>query len=114
MQKLLLRTISVKTGFVRSEWKLPNERIADVYYVDKGIVHIIEVKTELKDSLIVEAFSKYSKYCDYLYIAAGRQPYIRELGSLEMLCWKRAIDKVGIMLVQWDSITVLRPASVLE
>lgn len=58
-----------KGGVVRSELVLPDGKIADVAWSDPfDDLFIFEVKTVYKHSLAINAWEKYGRWCDYLFL----------------------------------------------
>jgi hypothetical protein len=56
---------------IASEYRLPNNRIADVIAVTTmGTLVIWEVKTRWRASELGEAWDKYSRYCDQLWLVS--------------------------------------------
>src|SRR4051794_17836286 len=75
MQQFIWRKVAAFADYANIEQRLSNEKIADVFYQCGMTTVIVEVKTQLKHSLIKNAWNKYSKRCEYLAIACPPQLY---------------------------------------
>jgi hypothetical protein len=110
MQQVIWRRVAAFAEYANVEQRLPNGKIADVFYQVGAVTVIVEVKTLLKASLIENAWNKYNGHCDYLAIAAP--PQLMPLTSGEVLTgWRQEQhDRVGLWWVQWNGIVEVRPA----
>lgn len=108
--QVIVRHIEKIAENVNVEYRLPNNRIADIYWEMMGVKFIAEAKTILKASLIQAAYGKYSNYCDYLILATPpeQEPM---LTTNDLLTWRsEALDRVGLWHVTWMGIFEQRPA----
>lgn len=114
MQQFIWRKVAPFADYANIEQRLPNGKIADVFYQVGQINVIIEVKTLIKDSLIQAAFRKYWDQCHYLAIACPPQLCYQDRAPL-LPSWQEArFDKVGLWWVDWRGITEIRPACRLD
>jgi len=114
MQQFIWRKVAAFADYANIEQRLPNGKIADVYYQVGQTTVIIEVKTQLKESLIENAWSKYNRHCDYLAIACPPQLCYDDNSQL-ISGWARpAYESVGIWWVEWHGLTQIRPACRLD
>lgn len=110
MQKFVWRRATTFADHAQIEKSLANGRKADVYFEWNGERAIVEVKTQLKDSMIENAWLKYSSQCDYLAIACPPGSYQKDDGGL-VEGWKNTkLLKIGVLWVDWEGITVIHPA----
>lgn len=94
---------------VQREFHLPNGKVADVFCrTDDADFAIIEVKLELKASLIDEAWTKYGAWSNLLWFAV---PDLL-LASLERMAlstsWHEHRDDVGILGVYRQGLVAYR------
>jgi hypothetical protein len=114
MKQLIWRKVAPFSDYANVEQRLPNGKIADVYYQVGTITVIVEVKTILKQSLIENAYNKYADYCDYLAIACPPQLCYND-GPPLLSDWRaERLDMVGIWWVEWHGLTQIRPACRLD
>lgn len=114
MQQMLWRKVASFADYAAIEHKLPNGKIADVFYQVDGIRIIVEVKTILRQSLIEKAWEKYRTQCAYLAIACPPQLVLGEEAPLLASWESELIGRVGIWWVDWCGITEIRPAYCLD
>lgn len=113
MQQLIWFSVDRFADKAEIEERLPNGRIADIIYTFHNTTVIVEVKTELKQSLIQRAYNKYYAYCDYLVMATPER-YIRHEARKAPLSWRDThSEAVGIWRVTWEGIEELHPASAM-
>lgn len=114
IQQLIWRKVAQFADYAQVEQRLLNNKVADVFYQCGRTTVIVEVKTQLKDSLIETAFEKYGKLCDYLVIASPAQ-LIRHDKYDPVSGWRAEnVKRVGIWWVSWEGITEIRPAHRLD
>lgn len=114
MQRKLFDCLSPQVDWAYTEFRLPNGRIADLLMQFEDYKIVIEVKTVLKESLFLNAFHKYSKYCDMLVLASPPQLVHQDLDIFEANWVNPAIIKMGIWWVTWDGITAIRLPAILH
>jgi hypothetical protein len=109
--KFLLQGVAVN---IETEYKLPNGKIADVYCEVEGIQVIVEVKTELKQSLLENILTKYGDQCDILIVATP--PTYHHLKENEIpLSWpNEQVERIGIWHIDWLNLIVMRQPQRLE
>lgn len=115
MIKLLARCLRSSGANVRTEHRLPNNKIADLCYATpNGSIHVIEVKTFFRPWLLTQAWNKYSYHCHYLWLAipAG-DPYARDFDP-PVFGWERFEDQVGLVAVSWTGPTLIKLARLLD
>lgn len=102
---------SENTDGARREFKLPCGHVADVLLRSSlGEIVIVEVKLSLRDSLVQQAWEKYGRWCDRLYVAIP-DLRIKRLSDVPFLLeWTERSEKVGILGVYRDSLAVVRNA----
>lgn len=114
MQQFIWRKVAPFADYANVEQRLDNGRIADVFYQVGATTVIVEVKTELKESLIESAWRKYHAHCQYLVYACPPQPLIPDRHRL-LLSWnEERLQRVGIWSVEWAGIREIRPACRLD
>lgn len=114
MQQALFKMFSQIYDVVSTEYPIANGRIADIYIKEKNRVVIVEVKTQLKASLMQECFGKYAPHCDRLYMATPPALFYQDTLP-SVIGWADThIDKIGILLVEWHRITLMKEAAELR
>jgi hypothetical protein len=110
MKQLIWRKVAKFADYANTEQHLSNGRIADVYYQVGRIRVVVEVKTQLKASLVEAAWNKYHNHCDYLAIACPPQLMYTDTGGLLGSWAQEQLDRVGLWWVEWHGLTQIRPA----
>lgn len=80
------------------EFPLPDGKVADVAWLDANEdVYIFEVKTTYKASLAQNAYEKYWRFCNYLFLVVPGMSAM-QWGRLKLeMCWMPQSSRVGIM-----------------
>lgn len=115
MIKLLARHLEAGGAAVKTEHRIPNNKIADVAYATPyGSIHVIEVKTTVRPYLIAEALQKYGNHAHYVWIAApvGDPALHPTLPGLWR--WRSDEEHVGLIEVAWEGPRVITPAHLLN
>lgn len=115
MIKLLARHVEAGGAAVKTEHRMPNNKIADVAYASPfGSIHVIEVKTILRPHLIAEALQKYGNHAHYVWIAApvGDPLLHPTLPGLWRFCSDE--EHVGLIEVAWEGPRVISQARLLN
>jgi|SRR6185295_10625921 len=110
IQQMIWRKVAAFSSFADVEYRLPNGKVADIFYRVGDTRVIVEVKTIIKQSLIESAWTKYTSQCDYLVVAGPEQPILDD--KLPPLWgWQsESVRSVGIWWVSWLGVTEFRPA----
>lgn len=95
---------------VEREYRLPNKKIADLYFQYSRMSVIVEVKTIIKESYIIETYEKYHEHCHFLYVAAPPQKVFDVRKGFFSILPARPQDKIGIWFVDWLGVTWYRDA----
>jgi len=114
MQQLIWRRVAQFADYANTEQRLSNGKRADVYYQVGQLRVIVEVKTLLKESLIENAWNKYSGYCEYLAIACPPQLCYQDTAPGVSGWHRECLQRVGIWWVEWHGLTQIRPAARLD
>lgn len=108
IQMYLYLTYRQHTNNTEMEKLLLNRRKADLYFEYLDGRYIIEVKTEVKHSIIQAALEKYASQCDFLIIAAPSDQFYHVRRN-QILAWTEAMhEKVGKLAVSWGRIDIIR------
>lgn len=114
MQQLIWRKVAMFADYANIEQRLPNGKVADVFYQVGQVTVIVEVKIILKESLLQNAWNKYAAHCQYLAIASPPQSYYDER-EYQYSGWQsERLKRIGIWQMQWTGITEVRRASRLD
>jgi len=108
MQSVLLKTLRPISQYIEREYKLPNQKIADIYCEIREAKVILEVKTVLKTSLMESALRKYGTQCDLLIMCTPPTLQIDDTWMLLDRWPSEALDRIGIWHVDWLSIVAAR------
>ena len=93
------------------EFALPDRKIADIFASRmSGKILIVEVKSTLKDYLVLEAYLKYSKYCDAFYVAAPACELADYAFNAPLLAWEQLSDRPGLLALEAGRVRVIRQA----
>lgn len=114
MAQFIWQKVVKFADYANTEQRLPNGKIADVFYQVGQTEVIVEVKTELKQSLIEAAYRKCSGCCHYLAVACPPQLCGNDSAPLLTSWSSEQIDAVGIWWVEWQGLTQVRPAARLD
>jgi hypothetical protein len=96
------------------ERTLPNGKIADIYFEEMGYRVIIEVKTQLKQSIVDDVIRKYWSACDFLIIAAPEDQFPKPT-VLDALLWETQLDKrIGHLRIGANGVRLTRPPQMLH
>lgn len=114
MKQLLWRRLAPWVDDIKVEHRLPNGRIADIYYWYREITVIIEVKTILRDSLARIALEKYSEHADYLVIACPTQLLPADWVEPATAGWPSGSERLGLWFVDWHRIIEVQQAQPLK
>jgi hypothetical protein len=108
IQQFLVYLLALTSVQPKTEVRLQNGKIADIFYVDSAGEHIIEVKTRIKTTDIEQALSKYRHMCDYLTIAHPPSP-LRALPGDWHPAWSTpAARLLGQIEVDWTGLRIIR------
>lgn len=108
MITLLRRRLSKGADITMVECRLPNQKIADIRVQRRSGTTIFEVKTILKESLIVSAYEKYHAYCHYLIMACPPQNLPMSYSAASLVWEKSIMAKVGILFVTWTDLHLVK------
>jgi len=114
MKQLLWRCLAPWVDDVKLEHRLPNGRIADLFYWYRDITVIIEVKTILRDSLARIALEKYGDHADYLIIACPAQFLPADWIEPATAGWPSQNERFGLWFVDWQRVTEIQRAQPLK
>lgn len=108
MQQLIWRAVAKFADYANIEQRLSNGKLADVFYQVGNVTVIVEVKTQLKQSLIQSAWQKYSQHCHYLAYACPFQLCHHDQAPLLSAWTEERISRVGIWFCDWTGLTEQR------
>ncbi len=100
-------TLARISAEIRTEFRLPNGRIADIVirtHFDDII--IVEVKSAFHPSFIEEAIGKYSKYGNYLCIALPETEWAKYQTNNKMLDHSDPFEHVGWITIKDELVTI--------
>ena len=98
-------------SFPTVNFRLPTGRIADLILITPAReVWIIEVKTVLKHSLIIEAAEKYYRYCNRLFVAAPESEIFALPRPSPSPHFRDPAEDVGLMSVTPRAVQIFREA----
>lgn len=95
-------------GHVQVECPMPDGKRADVCWVDCfDNVHIFEAKIFYRESYARQAYSKYYRWCNYLYLAVPHLT-MQQWGMLRLQgCWDTSANRVGMLTLNLDGTHIL-------
>lgn len=107
----IVDTLSPLVAVIRTEYQLPNGKVADVLIDTIGGRIIIEVKPIVTYAYLQAAYGKYASECNGLFLASPREVY-HEHEMAGLLGWpQERIKEVGVIAVTWFGLAILRPAA---
>lgn len=92
-----------------TEYRLPNNKIADVYYQDEMGEVIIECKTMLIPSMILCAWRKYSEFCNLLIIAGPERNIRAAAHESASFQWRTLPEAIGYAIADWEGYRIVTP-----
>jgi hypothetical protein len=115
MVQIIARTLKTAHHAVQTEFRLPNNKIADIAYTTIfGTVHIVEVKTDLRPYLFTSAWNKYKHHAHYLWLAGPvGDPHFHPV-AFPLQSFSDQLAKIGLIEVSWDGPLVIRLAQLLD
>jgi hypothetical protein len=108
MQIEIGRKLFKISDYVHAEYTLANGRRADLYAGVYGTRLIVEIKSELKHSLMEAAIKKYARLCDLLVIATPPALMLEDVDWRSPAWQTGAMQRVGIWQVEWTGVTCVR------
>jgi hypothetical protein len=108
IKKFLVYLLGLARIKTKTEARLQNGKIADIFYVDKAGEHIIEVKSRIKTTDMEEALKKYREMCDYLTIAHPPSPLHAVPGDWHPAWSTPAARLLGRIEVDWAGLRIIR------